>query len=42
MHYSNENFPDIERRLEWFVGPLVVFIFAAIICAVLLSRANGF
>lgn len=42
MLYSDENYPELEKRLEWFAGPLVVFLFAAIICAVLLSRAPGF
>ena len=42
MQYSPENFPEFEKRFEWLAGPLVVAILAAIICAVLLSRANGF
>lgn len=40
--YSDENFPELEKRLEWLAGPLVVAILAAIVCAVLLSRATGF
>lgn len=42
MLYSDENFPEFEKRFEWLAGPLVVAIFAAIICVVLLSRATGF
>lgn len=42
MQYSDENYPELEKRLEWFAGPLVVAIIAAIICAALLSRATGF
>ena len=42
MLYSDENTPVFEKRFEWMAGPLVVAIFAAIICAVLLSRATGF
>lgn len=42
MQYSPENFPEFEKRFEWLAGPLVVAILATIICAVLLSRANGF
>lgn len=42
MQYSGENYPELEKRLEWFAGPLVVAIFAAVVCAVLLSRATGF
>lgn len=38
MQYNDENFETLERRLEWFAGPLVVAMFAAIICAVLLYR----
>jgi hypothetical protein len=29
------NFPEFEKRLEWFAGPLVVAIFAAITRALL-------
>lgn len=42
MRYSAENHSELEKRIEWFAGPLVVAILAAAICAVLLSRATGF